>query len=177
MNFKRITTIFDADFKLTWDTYSSSFPNYEKRLLSSHKKALEDSRFYANSVYDNDDYIGFIFFWTIDSYIFIEHFAIEENFRNNSYGSKIIKKLIEDYKEHTLLLEIDPPEDDISIRRLGFYNRLGFKNNDIIHSIPSFQKKLGKYTLNLLSHGRLITQDEYSLFYDSLMTSVFKYSE
>lgn len=177
MNFKRITNISDIDFKLTWDTYSLSFPDYEKRLLSSHEKAIEDSRFYANSVYDNGNYIGFIFFWTLDSYIFVEHFAIEEKFRNNSYGSKIIKKLIEDNQTYTLLLEIDPPEDEISRRRLGFYNRLGFKNNDIIHCIPSFQKKLGKYTLNLLSHGKLITRDEYSLFYDSLMKSVFKYCE
>ncbi|MGB3368895.1 MAG: N-acetyltransferase, partial [Acidaminobacteraceae bacterium] len=78
---------------------------------------------------------------------------------------------------YTILLEIDPPDDDISIRRLSFYNRLGFKNNDITHCIPSFQKNLGNYILKLLSYGRLITDDEYSLFYDSLMDSIFKYSE
>jgi len=177
MNFKRITSISDTDFKLTWGTYSSSFPDYEKRLLASHKRAFEDSRFYANSVYDNDNYIGFIFFWILGSYIFVEHFAIEEKFRNNSYGSKIITKLTEENKTYIILLEIDPPDDEISIRRFDFYNRLGFRNNDIIHCIPSFQKKLGNYILNLLSYGRVITDDEYSLFYDSLMKSIFEYSE
>ena len=178
MNFKQIRCISDIDFELTWQTYSSSFPVYEKRLLNSHKEALADSRFFANSVYDKGKYIGFIFYWILDSYIFIEHFAIKENYRNMNYGSKIIGKLISENARFTLLLEIDPPEDEISRRRLSFYSRLGFKNNDqIIHRIPSFQKNLGSYNLNILSYGRTLSLDEYLLFYDSLMKSVFKYSE
>ena len=36
-------------------------------------------------------------------------------------------------KEKTIILEIDPPSDDISIHRKSFYERCGFKENAFSH--------------------------------------------
>ncbi len=177
MKFLNINNSSDPNFKLSWQTYFSSFPDYEKRTLSMHEEAAKDSRFELKAIYDNEKYIGFIFYWDISPFIFIEHFAIDEKARNKSYGSKIINKVISDNPNSTIILEIDPPIDEISKRRLSFYSRLGFVNNDILHYNLPYKKDLELYRLNLLSHGRLIDDLEYKLFHSLLLDSAEKYCE
>lgn len=177
MKFKRITNTSDIDFRLSWETYSTSFPEYEKRLLASHKKSISDPNFFANVIYDNNSYIGFIFFWKLESFIFIEHFAIDEKHRNKNYGSKIISKVLSNYYDFTILLEIDPPNKEIAIRRLNFYKRLGFVENNLVHYNLPYQNSLEDYRLELLSSNRAISKEEYLLFKTLLKSSACKYCE
>ena len=50
-----------------------------------------------------------------------------------------------------VILEIDPPVDDISIRRLHFYERLGFVANPYQYIHPSFRKPFTPHRLVLMS--------------------------
>ena len=58
--------------------------------------------------------------------------------RNKQYGQKTLSFLAKQGK--TLILEIDPPKDDISKRRKGFYERCGFTENFFTHIHPPYHK-------------------------------------
>ncbi len=61
-------------------------------------------------------FIGFISFWEFKDYLYIEHFAINNEIRGKGYGSTILNKFIKSTPK-TILLEIDPIIDDISNAR------------------------------------------------------------
>ena len=56
--------------------------------------------------------------------------------RNKQYGRKVLSLL--GGKQKTLILEIDPPVDNISKRRKGFYERCGFIENSFQHIPVSY---------------------------------------
>ena len=77
----------------------------------------------------------------------------------------------------TVILEIDPPVDDISIRRLHFYERLGFVANPYQYIHPSFRKPFTPHRLVLMSYPGAITYEEARSFADFVREAVLRYSE
>lgn len=65
-----------------------------------------------------------------------------------------------------VILEIDPPVDDISIRRRHFYERLGFVANPYEYIHPSFRKPFTPHQLILMSYPGPLTYDEARGFAD-----------
>lgn len=80
----------------------------------------------------------------------IEHFCILPEMRNKQYGQKALALLAKQGK--TLILEIDPPKDDISKRRKGFYERCGFTENLFTHIHPSYHKENGGHHLVIMKY-------------------------
>ena len=76
-----------------------------------------------------------------------------------------------------VILEIDPPVDDISIRRLHFYERLGFVANPYRYIHPSFRKPFTPHRLVLMSYPGAITYEEARSFADFVREAVLRYSE
>ena len=59
-----------------------------------------------------------------------------------------------------IVLEIDPPETEIAVRRLRFYERLGFVRNDYHYVHPSFQRPYEPHQLVLMSYPKAMTDEE-----------------
>ncbi|MFQ7502317.1 MAG: GNAT family N-acetyltransferase [Alistipes finegoldii] len=74
-----------------------------------------------------DEFIGILFHWGADGYRYVEHLAVSPALRGQNMGSAALSAFCR--KVGRVILEIDPPVDDISIRRLHFYERLGFVAN------------------------------------------------
>lgn len=175
MQFKRIKTESEI-LQQAWDVYMNSFPDYERRSIEAHIKALGDCLFYANEIYVDSKIIGVLFYWKLSNYIFIEHFAIDESLRGKNYGSLVLQKLIADNKDSLIILEIEPPIDDISNKRLRFYEKLGFKMNDYYYEHPSFRAiNPHVHELKLMSYPRCITRDELTVFRENMKNRVLLY--
>ena len=89
--------------------------------------------------------------------------------------SRTLEELGRDGK--TVVLEIDPPVDDISIRRRHFYERLGFVANPYEYIHPSFRKPFTPHQLILMSYPGPLTYDEARGFADFVRETVLGYSE
>ena len=76
-----------------------------------------------------------------------------------------------------VILEIDPPEDEISIRRLHFYERLGFTANPHEYTHPSFRRPFHPHRLVLMSRPGALSDDEARRFADFIRERVLRYSE
>ena len=76
---------------------------------------------------ENGKVLGFLNFWELSDFVYLEHFAVDKNLRGKGLGSELIRKLSEICAGKTIVLEAEPPElNEFSSRRIEFYRRLGF---------------------------------------------------
>ncbi|PIF04780.1 MAG: GNAT family N-acetyltransferase [Arcobacter sp.] len=168
----KIIDLKDCDknyFDKAWDIYISSFPSYERRTLSEQKLILEDKKYEARIFIKDNQVLAILFFWHFSKYTFVEHFAINKSFRGQSYGSKILKNFMEEYKN--IILEIEPIKDEISEKRYKFYEKFGFLKNEHIHFQVPFRKGDEKFELLLLSLKKL-EKKEYQNLYKEMKNSL-----
>ena len=109
-------------------------------------------------------------YWEANNFFYIEHFCILPEMRNKCYGQRALTLL----KGKKLILEIDPPNDEISIRRKGFYERCGLRQNPYLHIHPPYHREDNGHRLVIMSSQRKLTAEEYSQFNDFLQNTVMK---
>ncbi|MEG0807734.1 MAG: GNAT family N-acetyltransferase [Alistipes sp.] len=166
----------DAGWAEAWQIYESSFPEEERWHEADYMRAFSDPAFEADGVWlQGDRLVGVLFYWKADGFRYIEHLAISAELRGQEMGSKILTLFCQ--QGGRVLLEIDPPIDDISIRRQHFYERLGFVTNPYEYMHPSFHKPFRTHHLVIMSYPEAVTYAEASLFADFVRERVLCYSE
>lgn len=115
-----------------YEQYVQLFPEEEQRdwdkIENSYKEGFE--KFYK-IVLDNK-IIGFFMLEKINKNYpyYLDYFAIFKEYQNKGYGTESLKKLLENtIANQGLCIEIEKEEIDnqTTIKRANFYNRLGFK--------------------------------------------------
>lgn len=171
MEFKRINN--KEEIEGTFGLYVSSFPEYERRGKDGHVEVLDNSFFVGNEIIDKGKIVGLLYYWKFSNYLFVEHFAIFATIRGKNYGSRALQKLIDGSSGRLIILEIEPPIDEITEKRLRFYERLGFVMNDYYYEHPSFDKvRPHVHELRLMSYPRLIDEDELLIFCNDMKNTV-----
>ena len=105
-------------FLEAWELYENSFPKEEKRTLTEQETILKDERYNPTIFIKDDEVVAILFFWKYSNHTFIEHFAISQKLRGQSYGSKILEEFLENHKN--VVLEIEPIFDEITQKRFDF---------------------------------------------------------
>ena len=136
MNLERITSPLHPLYKQALELYQISFPFHEQREAFSQAAILHDDAYHFDLIYDAGTFVGLVLYWESLDYIYIEHFCILPEMRNKQYGRRALSLL--KMRQKTLILEIDPPIDAISVRRKGFYERCGFVENPYPHIHPPY---------------------------------------
>lgn len=113
------------------------------------------------SLYDDDEWVGFIYTLKNDSLAYVFFLAIDDTKRSHGYGSKLIGLLTERYAGLVIGLSAERPDDraennEQRIRRQKFYQR-----NDFLHSGYYSVEKGGEKFDFLTYRGRKIDPDEY----------------
>ena len=133
------------------DTYTSSFPLDEQRPTASIAALLtSEERFTAMVLLDKDDsFVGILTTWTFDTFIYIEHFALHPALRSQGNGSIALQVFIQ---RNTLpiILEVEPPTDTLTQRRVSFYERCGLRLYDHPYIQPPYSPGLSPVPLQLM---------------------------
>lgn len=172
MILKRITQTEHPMYREALKLYQLSFPYHEQRESLSQKDILSDSEYHFNLIYDNERFAGLILYWENSRFIYIEHFCILPEMRNKQYGQKTLALLME--RRKPLILEIDPPVDNISKRRKAFYERCGFTENPFPHTHPPYHKGNRAHDLVIMTCPERISQDVFLSFSHYLRDRVMK---
>ena len=172
MEFLRITSA--ADERLPWALrlYEASFPFYERREAESQARIFADSEYHFEFLEENGAFVGLMLAWQTDDFIYVEHFCICPELRNRRYGARALERLCARGK--TVILEIDPPVDEISIRRRGFYERCGLVQNPFSHVHPPYHADCAGHSLVLMSYPRALTLAECETFQKYLQNRVMR---
>ena len=94
---------------------------------------------------------------------YVEHFAVNTQMRGSGIGSRLLADFCKD--KPLALLEIDPPQDEISQRRLRFYERLGFVQNPYSHRHPPYRRGFEAHPLCVMTWPRAASRQEYDGFF------------
>lgn len=159
MQTERITSTNHPDWPTIWRIYEASFPAGERRKLDGQEAIIGIPNYFLE-LWRNDEktVVGFTATWIYEKFRFLEHFAVDSALRSAGYGKRILTEWMR-RPGPVILLEIDPPTDEISRRRCGFYKRLGYLDNDFEHSHPSYQDGTGKVPLVLMSYPKTIDEE------------------
>ena len=158
LKFRPFRSPADPGWDEAWAIYQNSFPQKEIRSLEDHLQALSDPHYTADGIWSDGRLIGILYYWTAPEYVYIEHLAISPDLRGANMGSRVLEAFCR--KAGRIVLEIDPPETEIAVRRLRFYERLGFVRNDYHYVHPSFQRPYEPHQLVLMSYPKAMTDEE-----------------
>jgi ribosomal protein S18 acetylase RimI-like enzyme len=136
--------------------YEDSFPNNERREFYELEAQILKPENEIYTIARNGKTLGFVSIWNFNDFVFIEHFAIDPECRGQGIGSDAIKLIIGSYSK-PFVLEVEPPKDEVSIKRINFYKRLGFKLVDKLYMQPSYDGVKPEVELRLM-----LTVDNYT---------------
>ena len=168
----RFIDVTDEAFNTVFDKMTTAFPYEERRDYFDQKECLKSSRFKFLEIYDDDTAVGFIGLWVFESFVFIEHIAIDENKRGGGYGTKAIELVKKSYNL-PLILEAEAPETETQKKRIAFYEKLGFKVNNFDYTQPSYHGGEG-VPLLILSYPNLLSNVEFEFFLECTKKEVYK---
>lgn len=117
---------------------------------------------------------GFLAVWEFESFIYIEHFAVDPALRNSGTGSAMLQELVKRYQK-PICLEVELPEDELTRRRIGFYERNGFVFNEYPYIQPPISKGKSPVPLRIMTYGEAITRETFEAMKNVLYRSVYKY--
>ena len=72
-----------------------------------------------------------------------------------------------------ICLEVELPEEEMSKRRIGFYERNGFYYNDYEYMQPAISKDRNEIPLRIMTTGGKVTEDRYNEMKDILYQYVY----
>ncbi len=171
----RITATSDKWYDEFYKIYKVSFPVFEQRNKEQQEYAFNHDNYFLDYTVDDDKFLSFIAYWDFNKYIYIEHLAVNPDYRGENIGSRVLREFIES-KNKVILLEIDPLTTDIALKRFRFYERLGFQENIYPHFHPPYDKHYPAHELIVLSYGHQIDKSLYETFYNDLSKIVMQVS-
>ena len=142
--------------------YMSSFPEDERRDFDINFELIETKDFDFFVIIDSlpePKPIGIISIWYFEDYIYIEHFAIDENERFKGKGKEIIKTLIDSVKM-PIIIEVEPPIDEITKKRVVIYEGLDFELLDYFYLQPPNSKAMNPIELKLMVYDKKLLDNK-----------------
>lgn len=172
MRFERLADTHDERYNAARALYAVSFPYHEQRGDGAQAAALASADYRFELIYDGEAFAGLMLCWEAKDFIYVEHFCTAPELRGRGCGARALELLASEGK--TVILEIDPPTDEISRRRKNFYERAGFVENPFAHVHPPYHAGFPGHPLVVMSCPRALTEAEYRRFDDYLKNVVMK---
>lgn len=138
MNLIRITNPDDRNLNRLIALYEDAFPVEERRDIGQLKRMIKQkSDMYFNAIECDGELCGFFVYWDMKDFYYLEHLAVYPSMRNKKLGQKVL-----DYAANHLkgvrLLEVEPIRDEMTTRRVRYYQRNGYQVLDEEYIQPSY---------------------------------------
>lgn len=162
MRLERLTAAEHEMYARAMELYCQSFPFHEQREGASQARIMGHEEYQFNLIYDGDEFAGLMLCWETARFIYVEHFCILPDLRNKKYGQRALELLRERGKP--VILEIDPPVDELSLRRKSFYERAGYRENPFSHVHPPYHAGYSGHSLMVMSCPEPLSEELYQEF-------------
>ncbi len=153
------------DFDKIYCEMEKNFDKAERRDYADALAVLDNPQYSILLICEGEETLGFITVWNLSDFIFAEHFVIFEKYRNSGFGAKALKSLCESYSR--VVLEVEHPITDMQKRRLAFYKRAGFMQNEREYLQPSYRAGEAGIPLIIMSYPSLLSD------FDSVIPKIY----
>lgn len=154
-----------------------SFPKDERRDLEEQFSEFRKPLFRSLVQEENGDIAGFMNYWQLNGFVYLEHFAIARELRGNGMGSRLMEKLCT-LTGCPIILEVEPPElGETAVHRIGFYERLGFHLNRYEYYQPPYNKGEQPVRLMLMSKPSPLSEEQFRTIRSTLYRDAYETDE
>ena len=172
ITFQRIYTCDTELYAYMEQLLQVSFPEQEYRPLNELREITDkQSNFHNNIILQQTKPVGLVTYWDFNSFRYIEHLAIDPAQRNGGLGKQVLEYLCP--KLTPIILEVELPEDEMSIRRINFYKRQGFTLWDANYAQPPYKAGGESIPMKLMAYGSLLCDKDFTTIKQTIHTEVY----
>ena len=163
--------VFDQIYALM----ETSFPLEEYRPYPEQKALLSRPAYGLYAARDDREgnLLGFAAVWEWENFAFIEHIAVNPDYRNGGLGGKLLDQVVA-LLEKPVCLEVEPPDGGMASRRIGFYQRHDFFLNPYPYTQPAISEGRSPIPLLIMPHCREISGGEFLTIRNRLYRQVYQ---
>ena len=173
MKLIEIETVSAIGYPLFEKLLKASFPVAEYRDMKELRGVVErNGLFHLLSLEEENRIVGFISYWEFESFVYVEHFVIDESFRGRKYGETAILKFVAEQPK-PVVLEVEPPETEIARRRINFYERCHFHLIDKDYMQPPYRQGDAMLRLVLMSTDKDFCADSFDCVKQTIYREVY----
>lgn len=169
-----IRKIKNDDFDSVYAIMEKSFPINEHRPYGEQKLLLDDQHYgiYVATDDGSGKIIAFIAVWQFDGVGYIEHFATDPECRGRGIGSRLLCEVTE-LLNGRICLEVEPPDSEITLRRIHFYERHGFFLNEYPYIQPPISAGRDPLPLMIMTQKSAVNEKEFNEIRELLYKEVY----
>ncbi|MBQ8364995.1 MAG: GNAT family N-acetyltransferase [Bacteroidaceae bacterium] len=172
----RITDPASSEYRFTEELLTATFPREEYRELHEQRNNVASKKaFHLMLAKDGDKTVGFISYWELGGYCYVEHLATLPTVRGGGYGSAILEELKK--RAQRIVLEVEEPTDEITTRRINFYRRAGFEICPLQYMQPPYRKGDGTLPMRLMFHGCNADSENFNRAKEIIYNNIYNYKE
>ena len=168
----KLINITENNFSDLYKRLVEAFPYEERRDEPDEAKCFLKKEFNFCEIIDGAESVGLIVFWAFSKFLFVEHIAINKEIRGKGYGSKVFDLLKKQYNL-PIILEAEAPETEVQKKRIGFYEKLGFRVNSYDYTQPSYHEAEA-VPLLVLSYTEFLSQGMFEEFFKETRKLVYE---
>ena len=169
LTFKPLTTTDAVLYQYMEELLTKSFPKEEYRDLNELSTYTDKNPMFKNNIIlDGNSPIGLLTYWNLDNFIYVEHFAIDPKMRSGGYGRKALEELCK-LSELPIILEVEIPETEDAKRRIGFYERFGYKLWTNEYKQPPYREEDDFLPMHLMAFGDVDDNN-----FNAIKTAIYK---
>ncbi len=155
---------------------AGSFPREEYRPpVVLRQYIAEKADFHAHIILSDNAPAGLLNWWTFQGFCYIEHFAIDPALRGRGIGREALRQFCTTIWQ-PIVLEVEPPDTEMAIRRIGFYRKLGFTLWEQPYTQPPYRpEEDDRYLpMRLMVYGALKSDRDYEAVKSTLYKEVYQ---
>lgn len=154
--------------------YTDAFPEAERRTPEEWRKQMETKTdFCVMAVTEGELFEGFISFWDLRNFVYVEHFAVRADIRGKGIGGRIFEELKKQAGKRPVVLEVELPDNDMARKRIAFYERHGLNVVDRNYRQPPYRKGETALTLLIMTTDTAFAENHFDEIRDSIYTNVY----
>ncbi|MBC5620775.1 MULTISPECIES: GNAT family N-acetyltransferase [Butyricimonas] len=154
MNLIRITEPGDIRLQRLIPLYEEAFPENERRDIKQLQRLiLEKPEMHFNAIECDDTLAGLFIYWDLHDFYYMEHLAVFSQMRNLKVGQQVLDYITE-HLSGLRLLEVEPTMDEMTTRRVKYYERNGYEILDKSYIQPSYRDERDAGNLWIMGNHR-----------------------
>ncbi|MDR0506478.1 MAG: GNAT family N-acetyltransferase [Dysgonamonadaceae bacterium] len=152
--------------------YISAFPADERRNFGDLLALAETQTKMRLKIEKLDDeLLAFIIYWEFESFVYVEHFAVNEQFRGKGHGGKIFREFLQNARK-SVILEVEPPENLAAEKRIKFYERSGMILQHFPYMQPPYSHDKNPVNMLIMS-SKYITKNDFEKIKNEIFEKVY----
>lgn len=159
-------------FNEIYEILDDSFPADEYRPYEGQEALFDREEYRVYGTVEDSKLAGFISVWEFEEFAYIEHFAVDRRFRNGGRGKDMLQEIVGSISK-PFVLEVEPPESEITERRIGFYQRNGFVFNDYDYVQQPMWEGRNPVPLKIMSYPKALNEKGFEKVRNTIYKEVF----